>query len=424
MLVEAPREQRTLFLGDLSIHCTEKDVQMLFKPFGSIESIKIKHGYTHQHHSVYGFIRFATLDSAVRAIECLQGAVLLGRPLRIAWAQRNASKRLFPKDPSEPFQTAQIHFSFISRQIEQIVSELTLRQLFGQFGEVLDVAIKKSSIDNFERVQHGYGFIHYPMSKEGILSALRAIKTIHQVTIGPVTYDSTLGISLKEIIDSDAELWEIWQGFRIPPAPAQPSAGSFPSVIPPTLPAHVVPAAAPAVTIQPPQLQPHFSPQLSVVPPGGAMPAGPRFEDHAPVPPGNPYVSAPNLSANPPLFSPDLTTYAPPPLQTYEPAPISSVPITPSVPSSTYSFPRGAPNTYQRPPDADRIASISQQSFAHPLPLNPSEAGLQPPPSSYPNIPRDGISFSTYSSTPAVYAPDLPQSTYNNEETSRAPDAH
>lgn len=73
---------RTLFLGDLSVHCSERDIQNLFAPFGEIESIKIKRGFTHQHHSVYGFIRFSQMESAQRAIENLSGIVFLGRPLK------------------------------------------------------------------------------------------------------------------------------------------------------------------------------------------------------------------------------------------------------------------------------------------------------------------------------------------------------
>lgn len=73
---------RTLFLGDLSVHCGERDVETLFAPFGEIESIKIKRGFTHQHHSVYGFIRFAHIQSAQRAMDSLKGIVFLGRPLK------------------------------------------------------------------------------------------------------------------------------------------------------------------------------------------------------------------------------------------------------------------------------------------------------------------------------------------------------
>lgn len=50
------------------------------------------------------------------------------------------------------------------------------------------------------------------MTKEGIISALRAIRAVHQTVIGTVTFDSTLGVTLKEIIEGDRELWSMWRG--------------------------------------------------------------------------------------------------------------------------------------------------------------------------------------------------------------------
>ena len=44
-------------------------------------------------------------------------------------------------------QTAQVHVSFISKQVDVLISEATLRALFGMYGEVIDVALKKSQFD-------------------------------------------------------------------------------------------------------------------------------------------------------------------------------------------------------------------------------------------------------------------------------------
>lgn len=44
-------------------------------------------------------------------------------------------------------ETAQIHVSFISKQVDQLISEATIRSLFSNYGEVLDVALKKSQFD-------------------------------------------------------------------------------------------------------------------------------------------------------------------------------------------------------------------------------------------------------------------------------------
>jgi RNA recognition motif-containing protein len=74
---------RTIFLGDLSIYCTEKDICQLFSSFGAIESIHLKRiPQGHSHFLSYGFIRYQTRQSAEHSLASLDGVVFLGRPLR------------------------------------------------------------------------------------------------------------------------------------------------------------------------------------------------------------------------------------------------------------------------------------------------------------------------------------------------------
>ena len=42
--------------------------------------------------------------------------------------------------------SVQVHVSYVSRQVDLIVNENSLRTLFSGFGEVVDVSIKQSSI--------------------------------------------------------------------------------------------------------------------------------------------------------------------------------------------------------------------------------------------------------------------------------------
>lgn len=72
---------------------------------------------------------------------------------RLGWAQRNIGKKYQPRDPTENFKTAQIHVSFISKQVDALVSEATLRSLFGMYGAVLDVTIKKSQFDQVQNLK-------------------------------------------------------------------------------------------------------------------------------------------------------------------------------------------------------------------------------------------------------------------------------
>ena len=75
-------ESTTLFLGDLSVFCTEKDIRKLFRPFGTIEAIRVKRGSSSKTNLSYGFIKFSTRESAEMALDQLNGILFLGRALR------------------------------------------------------------------------------------------------------------------------------------------------------------------------------------------------------------------------------------------------------------------------------------------------------------------------------------------------------
>lgn len=49
-------------------------------------------------------------------------------------------------------------------------------------------------------VQNGYGFVHYPLTPEGINAALNAVQSLHQVTINQITYDCSISNQLNQIL--------------------------------------------------------------------------------------------------------------------------------------------------------------------------------------------------------------------------------
>lgn len=75
-------DKYSVFVGNLAIFCTEKDIENAFAPFGHIVSISIKSDEETKKNLSYGFIKYATEKSALQAIQCLNGELLCGRPLR------------------------------------------------------------------------------------------------------------------------------------------------------------------------------------------------------------------------------------------------------------------------------------------------------------------------------------------------------
>ena len=62
-----PDDLRTLFVGDLSVYCSENDLQTLFSQFGPIEKITIKRGVSGSTNLSYGFVKFYHRESAEAA---------------------------------------------------------------------------------------------------------------------------------------------------------------------------------------------------------------------------------------------------------------------------------------------------------------------------------------------------------------------
>lgn len=63
-----------------------------------------------------------------------------------------------------------------------------LRSVFEQFGEVMDITIKKYDFDAMHGTQRGYGFIHFPNTDEGIAAALRCTDELRNTLVGDARY--------------------------------------------------------------------------------------------------------------------------------------------------------------------------------------------------------------------------------------------
>ncbi len=172
----------TLFIGDLPVLATEEALFDLFHVYGSIESIQLKKNEydMNKNHLNYGFIKFFHPESAARALEDTNGKVFLGRQLRVGWAE-DYPKRTNSVDPKFPFgrpassgprptrsltATAQVHVTFITRDLGMPVNELTLRNVFVRFGNLMDVVVKKSVVNHVSSCFHNeiYVLTRFPFA--------------------------------------------------------------------------------------------------------------------------------------------------------------------------------------------------------------------------------------------------------------------
>jgi RNA recognition motif-containing protein len=74
--------KNSLFIGDLSIFCSEDDLRNIFSPFGELLEIKIMKSEDKGRSLSYGFVKYADTNCASHALNELQHVMLHGRNLR------------------------------------------------------------------------------------------------------------------------------------------------------------------------------------------------------------------------------------------------------------------------------------------------------------------------------------------------------
>ncbi|KAJ1421011.1 hypothetical protein B484DRAFT_126348 [Ochromonadaceae sp. CCMP2298] len=189
-------QQFTLFVGDLSIFCSEEDLNGAFEEFGDLLEVKIIRCEETKKNLSYGFVKFATHEGALRAMDMRTGHSICGRPLRIGWASRRQRSDL--ASTQAPPERSSVHVTYSSNQIDKVVTEEYFAQVFGRFGTVVDSAVKRFEINEVQQFQKGYGFVHFPFTGEGVAAALRCCEDMHNQTSDRVTYKCSISHRLQQ----------------------------------------------------------------------------------------------------------------------------------------------------------------------------------------------------------------------------------
>lgn len=131
--------------------CNEKYVFELLSQYGELERVELKKSDRNPHrvHLGFGFVKFTSRGSAERALEELNGYFFMGRALRVGWADdyNRIGSEVKARDPKKNREKAQLHVSFSCDDSLIMVSEMDLGLVFGVFGNVVDIAIKKNVLN-------------------------------------------------------------------------------------------------------------------------------------------------------------------------------------------------------------------------------------------------------------------------------------
>lgn len=101
--------------------------------------------------------------------------------------------------PHDAMQSAAVQFSYITYQLDKLVTEESLRVLFSAYGVVQDVSIRQTNLDQSVNRQTGYGFVHFPWSYEGIESAVAVVAGLNG-TVENVAYACAISHKLDKYL--------------------------------------------------------------------------------------------------------------------------------------------------------------------------------------------------------------------------------
>ena len=136
----------TLFVGDLSSSCSEKDLETAFSIAGPVRHVRIQRAQNTQISLGYGFVKMASSLNAYKAITLLNGYILLGRKLRVRFAAYRVGANESKMQP-----TNCLYFKFSGQTFGAMTDESKIRELYSVFGTLEDVNIRKMSYDKVSK---------------------------------------------------------------------------------------------------------------------------------------------------------------------------------------------------------------------------------------------------------------------------------
>lgn len=137
-------ENKSLYVGNLTLKCTEATLYDKFSSIGSILSIKICRD-TEGKSLGYAYVNFTKPEEAETALKTLNHEIIDGKPLRIMWAQKDVKSKLLRSA------------NLVVKNLDKNLDDKLLMDMFSVFGKILSVKVAT----NQNGMSKGYGFVQF-----------------------------------------------------------------------------------------------------------------------------------------------------------------------------------------------------------------------------------------------------------------------